>query len=62
MTLTTASNDWRFEATSFSFSDTELVTSDIKLVDISMGISGFGFPEDEYMIVARKLYGLNSKI
>lgn len=27
-----------------------------------MAINGFGFPEEEYMTVARKLYGMNSKI
>ena len=55
------SNEWRFKASSFKFFETELV-GDVELVDISLGVSGLGFPETEYMTVAKKLYGLNSKI
>jgi hypothetical protein len=35
---------------------------DVELIDISLGISGLGFPESEYMTMAKKLYGMNSKI
>lgn len=32
------------------------------MIEISMGIAGVGLPETDYMLVAKKLYGLNSKI
>ena len=33
-----------------------------KVIEISMGLSGIGFPENDYMQIAKKLYGMNSKI
>lgn len=54
-------NDWRFKASSFKFADSELIEGSSQ-IDISLALNGFGLPEDEYMTVARKLYGVNSKI
>jgi hypothetical protein len=62
ITVTSSSpNDWRFKASSFKFADMELIDT-TGLIDISLAINGIGFPETEYMTVARNLYGMNSKI
>jgi hypothetical protein len=45
-------NDWRFKATSFKFDNTELIDN-VTEFDISLALNGFGFPEKEYMTVAR---------
>ena len=55
-------NEWRFKPSSYKFSDIELVSTTATLLDVSMGLNGIGFPEAEYMVVARQLFALNDEI
>ncbi len=57
-----SANEWRFKPFSFKFSDIELVSATATLLDVSMGLNGIGFPESEYMMVARHLFELNDEI
>jgi hypothetical protein len=53
--------DWIFTTSSFMLNDTELVGNTNK-VEVSMAINGLGLPDNEYLVVARKLYGMSPKI
>lgn len=61
--LKSENNQLKFKADSFKFGDLELCEIAQKTIEFSLGISGFGFPEDDYMKVAKKLYNkANTKI
>lgn len=60
ITMETTHPDLLFRSNSIRFGDDIEFTG--KDVEITMGVAGIGFPEAEYMQVARKLYAANSKI
>lgn len=62
-----SNDEWRYKASSMKFAGAELMAQDMEddgptHVEVSMGLSSIGLPEAEYLTVARKLYGQNSKI